>query len=72
MNTELEVKYNILRGDCYRLSKKLEYYESGKAFESLKADHEKEVRRLSNKLSAAEASKNCANRSMTLKEQSKR
>jgi hypothetical protein len=46
MSTELEVKYNILRGDNYRLSKRLEYYESGKAFESLKAEYEKEIKKL--------------------------
>jgi hypothetical protein len=46
MRTELEVKYDILRGDNYRLSKRLEYYESGKAFESLKAEYEKEIKKL--------------------------
>jgi hypothetical protein len=43
MNTDLERKYNMLRGDNYRLMKKLDYYESGKAFESLKAKYEKEI-----------------------------
>lgn len=56
MNTDLEVKYNILRGDYYRLCKKMDYYESGKAFESLKAKYEKEISRLSNKLSMSEVS----------------
>ena len=44
MSTEIEVKYNILRGDYYRLSKKLDYYESGKAFEDLNKEHDKEIR----------------------------
>ena len=56
MRTELEVKYDILRGDYYRLSKRLEHYESGKAFASFKAEYEKEIRRLSNKLTMTEAS----------------
>ena len=55
MNTDLEVKYNKLRGDYYRLSKKLDYYESGKAFESLKAKYEKEIIRLTHRLAASEA-----------------
>jgi hypothetical protein len=56
MRTELEVKYDILRGDYYRLERKLEYYESGKAFESLKAKYEKEIKKLQNKLSMSESS----------------
>lgn len=50
MRTEIEVKYNILRGDYYRLAKKMEYYESGKAFESLNKKHDKEIRSLQYKL----------------------
>jgi chromosome segregation ATPase len=55
MNTDLERKYNMLRGDNYRLMKKLDYYESGKAFESLKAKYEKEIIRLTHRLAASEA-----------------
>ena len=55
MRTELEEKYEILRGNHYHLSKKLEYYESGKAFESFKAKYEKEIKKLQNKLAIAES-----------------
>lgn len=54
MSTEIEVKYNILRGDYYRLSKKLDYYESGKAFEDLNKEHDKEIRSLQYKLKQSE------------------
>ena len=54
MSTEIEVKYNILRGDYYRLSKKLDYYESGKAFEDLNKEHDKEIHSLQYKLKQSE------------------
>jgi hypothetical protein len=56
MRTDLEVKYDILRGDYYRLSKKLDYYESGKAFESLNVKYEEEIKKLQNKLAMSEDS----------------
>ena len=56
MRTELEVKYDILRGDYYRLERKLEYYESGRAFESHQAKYEKEIKKLQNKLAMSESS----------------
>ena len=46
IKNELEVKYDILRGENYRLSKKLDYYESGKAFETLQRKHDEEIRSL--------------------------
>ena len=55
MRTELEVKYDILRGENYRLSKKLDYYESGKAFETLQRKHDEEIRSLKYKLQRSEA-----------------
>ena len=54
MNTEIETKYNILRGECHRISKKLDYYESGRAFEALTKKHEKETKSLKYKLEAWE------------------
>lgn len=55
MRTELEVKYDILRGENYRLSKKLDYYESGKAFETLQRKHDEELRSLKYKLQRSKA-----------------
>ena len=55
MNTDIEMKYNILRGDYYRLSKKVEYYESGKAFESLNKKYEKEIKSLNFRLQRSES-----------------
>ena len=54
MNTDIEKKYNILRGDYHRLSKKLEYYETGKAFESLNKKHTQEIKSLNFKLKRSE------------------
>ena len=54
MRTELEVKNDILRGDYYRLERKLEYYESGKAFESLKLYSEELIKIPSNRKVKAE------------------
>jgi len=54
MNTEIETKYNILRGECLRISRKLDYYESGRAFEALTKKHEKETKSLKYKLEAWE------------------
>ena len=58
MRTELEVKYDIIRGENYRLSKKLDYYESGKAFETLQRKHDEEIRSLNNPLRAAHSPSN--------------
>ena len=55
MRTELEVKYDILRGENYRLSRKLDHYESGKAFETLQRKHDEELRSLKYKLQRSEA-----------------
>lgn len=55
MRTELEVKYDILRGENYRLSRKLDYYESGKAFEALQRKHDEELKSLEYKLRRTEA-----------------
>ncbi len=55
MRTELEVKYDILRGENYRLLKKLDYYESGKAFEMLQRRHDQELRSLEYKLQRSKA-----------------
>ena len=52
MRTELEVKYDILRGENYRLSRKLDHYESGKAFEAFQRKHDKELKSLKNDPSA--------------------
>ena len=55
MRTELEIKYDILRGDNYRLSRKLDHYESGKAFEAFQRKHDKELKSVKNKLQRSEA-----------------
>ena len=55
MRTELEVKYDILRGENYRLSRKLDHYESGKAFEAFQRKHDKELKSVKNKLQRSEA-----------------
>ncbi len=55
MRTEIEVKYDILRGENYRLLKKLDYYESGKAFEALQRKHDQELRSLKYKLQRSAA-----------------
>ena len=52
---ELQVKYNILRGDYYRASKRLEYFESGKAFEKERKAHEKQIHSLEYRLNRAES-----------------
>lgn len=54
--SELEVRYDILRGDLYRAEKRLAYYESGEAFASLEKKHEKEVRSLNYALSLSRRS----------------
>ena len=55
MRTELEIKYDILRGENYRLSRKLDHYESGKAFEAFQRKHDKELKSVKNKLQRSEA-----------------
>ena len=48
------MKYDKLRGDYYRQSKRLEYYESGQAYEALIKKHEKETRSLQYALKRSE------------------